>query len=83
MHYKKARQRFACTVYSILFVWLALTFMQIAVIALLMDARHFFYRNYYISLIFFGVGILLFALFMLFETLRFISGVNFVLAIII
>ncbi|KRG06515.1 uncharacterized protein Dmoj_GI26826 [Drosophila mojavensis] len=83
MYYKKARQRFACTVYSILFVWLALTLMQIAVIALVIDARYFFYMNYYISFIFFGVGILLFGLFILFETLRFIIVLNFVLAIII
>ncbi|XP_070071360.1 uncharacterized protein [Drosophila takahashii] len=81
--YRKARRKFSFKTYGLLFLWLILAVIQWIVIALVEDARTTFRLLYYICLVTFALAILIFVIFIFVEKLRFLKGLNFIMALII
>ncbi|XP_017112445.1 uncharacterized protein LOC108136026 isoform X2 [Drosophila elegans] len=81
--YRKARRKFSVKTYGLLFLWLLLALIQWLVIVLIEDARETFRSLYYICLVTFALAILLFAIFIFVEDLRFVTCLNFLVALII
>ncbi|XP_032575281.1 uncharacterized protein LOC6605824 [Drosophila sechellia] len=82
-YYRKARRKFSLKAYGLLVLWLILALAQWLVIAFIEDAREIFTSLYYICLATFALAILIFGLFIFFEKLRFINGLNFIMSLII
>ncbi|EDX10592.1 GD14570 [Drosophila simulans] len=78
-----ARRKFSLKAYGLLVLWLILALAQWLVIAFIEDAREIFTSLYYICLATFALAILIFALFIFIEKLRFINGLNFFMSLII
>lgn len=81
--YKRARRKFAFKTYLLLFVWLVLALLQWIAINLFEGARDVFKDYYYICFVTFGLSIFLFSIFIFYEKLRFMNGVNFIFSVLI
>ncbi|XP_052848537.1 uncharacterized protein LOC128259939 [Drosophila gunungcola] len=81
--YRRARRKFSVKTYGLLFLWLLLALIQWLVIVFIEDARWTFRSLYYICLVTFGLAILIFAIFIFVENLRFVTCLNFLVALII
>ncbi|XP_034482422.1 uncharacterized protein LOC117787902 [Drosophila innubila] len=82
-NYKIARRKFSIKTYLFLLLWLILALIQWVLINMLEPARNTFKDYYYICFVTFFLAILLFAIFIFFEKLRFINGVNIIVAFLI
>ncbi|KAH8405031.1 hypothetical protein KR222_005084, partial [Zaprionus bogoriensis] len=69
--YKKARRKFSMKTYILLAVWLILALVQWVVVCFVEDMQKIFKKYYYICIVTFVLAILLFALFLFFEKLRY------------
>ncbi|XP_017053748.1 uncharacterized protein LOC108096565 [Drosophila ficusphila] len=81
--YRRARRKFACTVYMVTIAWMVLALLQWLLVCLIDDIRQVFIEHYWISVIFFSVAMLLVTLFIFFEKIRFIIGLNWLLTLLI
>ncbi|KAH8360829.1 hypothetical protein KR084_005625 [Drosophila pseudotakahashii] len=81
--YRKARRKFSFKTYGLLFLWLILALIQWIVIAIIEDARTTFRLFYYICFVTFALAIVIFVIFIFVEKLRFMKGLNFIMALII
>ncbi|BFG06351.1 uncharacterized protein DMAD_04880 [Drosophila madeirensis] len=81
--YKKARRRFSWLTYLLTAVFLILSVAQWLSIQQLTTSNEFFTEKYWVGSIFFAVGLVLFGLFIFFETLRFVVPLNWIFAIVI
>nr|XP_016926722.2 uncharacterized protein LOC108007541 isoform X2 [Drosophila suzukii] len=81
--YRRARRKFSFKTYGLLFLWLILALIQWMVIALIEDARTTFRSLYYICFVTFTLAVVIFAIFIFVEKVRFMKGLNFVMALVI
>ncbi|XP_030567033.1 uncharacterized protein LOC115767041 isoform X1 [Drosophila novamexicana] len=81
--YRRARKKFSVKTYLLLFLWLILALVQWVVVCLVDSIREIFWKHYYISIAAFLIAILLFALFLFFENLRFNNVVGFIMSFFI
>ncbi|XP_017841441.2 uncharacterized protein LOC108599167 [Drosophila busckii] len=81
--YKKARRKFAMKVYILFFVWLLLALAQWLIIVFVDAAADIFYKYYYICAATFILAIILLAVFIFVEKLRFKKAVALIFAFII
>ncbi|KAH8331740.1 hypothetical protein KR074_010644, partial [Drosophila pseudoananassae] len=81
--YRRARRKFALIVYILTIAWMVLAIVQWLIVSLINEISDLFHHSYWISLIFFVVAMLLVILFIFFEKVRFIIGLNWLLAVLI
>ncbi|KAH8272822.1 hypothetical protein KR018_001117, partial [Drosophila ironensis] len=81
--YRRARRKFSLVVYVLTIAWMILSMIQWVLVSLLDQINSIFKEMYYISIITFCVGMLLMALFIFFERVRFIIGLNWLLSVLI
>ncbi|XP_020803214.1 uncharacterized protein LOC110179973 [Drosophila serrata] len=81
--YRRARTAFSAKVYGLLILWLVLALIQWMVVCLIEDARSAFRKYWYISLIAFALAILLLAIFIFADGLRFMQFLNFIISLLI
>ncbi|KAH8232874.1 hypothetical protein KR026_001297, partial [Drosophila bipectinata] len=81
--YRRARRKFALIVYILTIAWMVLAIIQWLIVSLINEISDLFHHSYWISLIFFAVAMLLVILFIFFEKVRFIIGLNWLLAVLI
>ncbi|XP_026842180.1 uncharacterized protein LOC113565167 isoform X1 [Drosophila persimilis] len=81
--YKKERRKFSLITYFLTAVLLFLSAVQWYFINELDKANEFFTKQYWVGSIFFAVGLVLFAVFIFFEALRFTVPINWIFAIVI
>ncbi|KAH8401668.1 hypothetical protein KR009_007219, partial [Drosophila setifemur] len=83
MAYRRARRKFALAVYALTICWMILALIQWVIVSVIDEINCFFRGYYWISIIFFSLGMILVSLFIFFERVRFIVGVNWLVAILI
>ncbi|KAM8714467.1 hypothetical protein ACLKA7_014576 [Drosophila subpalustris] len=81
--YQRARRKFAIIVYLVTALWLVLAIAQWLIVSLFSVIGDVFRDYEWISVIFFGLAIVLVMFFIFFEQARFIPGLNWVLTIVI
>ncbi|EDV52156.1 uncharacterized protein LOC6544325 [Drosophila erecta] len=81
--YRRARRKFSFKTYILFVLWLILALAQWLVIVFIEGGRKTFRSLYYISLATFALAIIIFALFIFIEKLRFIKVLNFIISLII
>ncbi|KAH8242330.1 hypothetical protein KR032_000994, partial [Drosophila birchii] len=81
--YRKARVSFSTKVYGLLVFWLGLALIQWVLVCLIEDARSVFKKYNYLALIAFALAVLLLAIFIFADGLRFMQFLNFLISLII
>ncbi|XP_022227196.1 uncharacterized protein LOC111077292 [Drosophila obscura] len=81
--YKKERRKFSLVTYILTFFFLLLSGIQWHFIQESDDVNEFFTKKDWVGSLFFAVGLIIFAVFIFFETLRFMVPLNWILAIVI
>ncbi|KAH8372586.1 hypothetical protein KR009_000141 [Drosophila setifemur] len=82
-NYKQERRRFAFITYSLTAVFIIVSLLEWCLFYFVGGANSFFTRYYWVSCIFFGLGLILLVLFIFFEALRFNSWINWLFAVLI
>nr|XP_016930204.1 uncharacterized protein LOC108009958 isoform X2 [Drosophila suzukii] len=81
--YRKARRKFACVVYMVTIAWMVLALLQWLLVSLISDITLVFINLYWISVIFFALAMVMVTLFIFFEKIRFIIGLNWLITVLI
>ncbi|KAH8300525.1 hypothetical protein KR018_011693, partial [Drosophila ironensis] len=81
--YREARRKFAIITYGLLFLWTILGLGQWLAVSFIEDAKNIFGEHFYICLLTFVLAVIIFIIFIFIEKLRFIKGLNFLVALII
>ncbi|EDX06464.1 uncharacterized protein LOC6733835 [Drosophila simulans] len=81
--YRRARRKFACVVYMVTIAWMVLALLQWLLVSLISDISVTFTDFYWISVIFFAVAMVMVTLFIFFEKIRFIIGLNWLITVLI
>ncbi|EDW90657.2 uncharacterized protein LOC6529999 isoform X1 [Drosophila yakuba] len=82
-YYKRERRKFALITYLLTAIFLIVALLQWALFRFLNSLNVFFTSYYWLSCLFFGVGLVLLVLFIFFEVLRFNKMVNWLFAVLI
>ncbi|XP_016957270.1 uncharacterized protein LOC108029500 [Drosophila biarmipes] len=83
VYYKRERRKFALITYLLTAIFLVVALLQWVLLSFVGFLRLFFTLYYWVSCIFFGLGLLLLVLFIFFEVLRFNRMVNWLFAVLI
>ncbi|KAI8036947.1 uncharacterized protein LOC128256067 [Drosophila gunungcola] len=81
--YRRARRKFACVVYMVTIAWMILALVQWLLVSLISDISLVFIQFYWISVIFFALAMVMVTLFIFFERIRFIIGLNWLITVLI
>uniref|UniRef100_A0A6P4E0B9 Uncharacterized protein LOC108037707 n=2 Tax=Drosophila rhopaloa TaxID=1041015 RepID=A0A6P4E0B9_DRORH len=81
--YRRARRKFACVVYMVTIAWMVLALLQWLLVSLISDISLAFIEFYWISVIFFALAMVMVTLFIFFERIRFIIGLNWLITLLI
>ncbi|KAH8296104.1 hypothetical protein KR054_001916, partial [Drosophila jambulina] len=81
--YRRARTAFSAKVYGLLILWLVLALIQWMVVGLVEDIRTNFRKIYFISLLAFALAVILLAIFIFANGLRFMQFLNFIITLVI
>ncbi|XP_039482182.1 uncharacterized protein LOC120445689 [Drosophila santomea] len=81
--YRRARRKFACVVYMVTIAWMVLALLQWLLVSLISDISVAFINFYWISVIFFALAMVMVTLFIFFEKIRFIIGLNWLITVLI
>ncbi|KAH8367089.1 hypothetical protein KR084_000503 [Drosophila pseudotakahashii] len=81
--YRRARRKFACVVYMVTIAWMVLALLQWLLVSLISDISVVFINFYWISVIFFALAMVMVTLFIFFEKIRFIIGLNWLITVLI
>ncbi|XP_016943377.3 protein lifeguard 2 [Drosophila suzukii] len=83
VYYKRERRKFALITYLLTAIFLIVALLQWVLFSFVGILRLFFTLHYWVSCIFFGLGLVLLVFFIFFEALRFNKTVNWLFAVLI
>ncbi|SPP74083.1 uncharacterized protein LOC117592468 [Drosophila guanche] len=81
--YQRDRRKFACICYTLTLSWLLLALLQWLLISVIAQLTVVFIEYYWISLIFFVVAMVLVSIFVFYERVRAITGLNWLMCLLI